>query len=72
MRDFEEAFAAEALLTISACLTQFLYRHIFLRILFSGTTFPSFLRRKIVESKKSYIVEHHSVICRSYEMMGFL
>jgi len=72
MRNVEEAFAAEALLTISACLTQFLYRHIFLRILFYSTALPSFLRRKIVESKKSYIAERHSVICRPYEMVGFL
>ena len=64
--DDEEAFAAEVLLTISACLTQFSYRHIVLRILFSGISLPSFfLQRKIVESKKCYILGHHSVvICR--------
>jgi hypothetical protein len=45
MRDVEEAFAAEALLTISACLTQFLCSHIFLRILFSGTSLTPFLLR---------------------------
>jgi hypothetical protein len=66
----KEAFTAEASLTISARLTQFLYRHIFLRILFSSTILPSFLQRKVVESKEFYTLEQHSVLYVGlYEMM---